>query len=95
MNFLLRSIFDTLPSARNLVRGKLSDDEQRKCGRTATMKHILFNCGLALKRYEWRHNEVLKIIFEEVQHHVEKSNSGDKPQKIHLGRGIRLVRLGI
>ena len=94
MSFLLRSTFDTLPSPRNLVRWKLSDDDQCKCGKTATMKHVLSNCGLALRRYEWRHNEVLKIIFEEVQRHIEKSNSGDKPQKNHPGRSIQFVRAG-
>ena len=58
------------------------------------MKHILSNCGLALKRYEWRHNEVLKIILEELRNHINKINDGDKPKKIDPGMSITFIRAG-
>ena len=94
MSFLLRATYDTLPSPRNLVRWKIKDEDRCRCGKPATMKHILSNCGLALKRYEWRHNEVLKIILEELRNHIKKSNDGDKPKKNNPGMSITFIRAG-
>ena len=94
LSFLLRSTYDTLPSPRNLTRWKIQQDDRCRCGQAGTMRHILSNCQLALKRYEWRHNEVLKIIFEELTNLVNKSNNGDKPQKYMPGRSMTFIRTG-
>ena len=94
MSFLLRSTYDVLPSPANLVRWKVSDDNRCRCGKLGTMKHILSNCGLALKRYEWRHNQVLRLLYSALKDKVQEFNDGNPP-KIDQGFGrIRFVRPG-
>ena len=44
--------------------GKVQKDYSCRCGKKDTMKRILSNCFLAMKRYTWRHNEVLKVMAE-------------------------------
>ena len=62
ISFLLRATYDVLPSPTNLVRWKIADDDKCRCGKVGTLKHVLSNCSMALDRYTWRHNEVLKIL---------------------------------
>ena len=45
------------------------------------MKHILSNCHLALSRYTWRHNKVLKVLSEMAKEQVEEGKCTPKPQK--------------
>ena len=45
------------------------------------MKHILSNCHLALSRYTWRHNEVLKVLTEMAKEQVKEGKYAPKPQK--------------
>lgn len=93
-SFLLRSVYDELPSLTNLVRWKVVSDNKCSCGKIATMKHTLSNCELALQRYEWRHNEVLKIIADVTNKQLEKINDGDKPRKEVVGERIHFVKEG-
>jgi len=65
ISFLLRSVYDTLPSPTNLYRWKLRDDPACKlCGERGTMAHILSSCKVALSqgRYRWRHDKVLSTL---------------------------------
>ena len=45
------------------------------------MKHILSNCHLALKRYTWRHNEVLKVLTRMAEEQVEEGKYAPRPQE--------------
>ena len=45
-SFLIRSTYDVLPSAANLVRWGISDDDRCKCGQYGSLKHALSNCEL-------------------------------------------------
>ena len=67
LSFLLWSTYDVLPSPVNLVRWKVQEVDKCRCGKQGTMKHILSSCHLALNRYTWRHNEVLKVLTETAQ----------------------------
>ncbi|XP_078587744.1 uncharacterized protein LOC144868686 [Branchiostoma floridae x Branchiostoma japonicum] len=65
VSFMLRSVYDTLPSPANLYRWKLREDPACKlCGERGTMAHILSSCKVALAqgRYRWRHDKVLSTI---------------------------------
>ena len=73
LSFLLKSTYDVLPSPVNLKRWKIQEDDSCRCGKLGTMKHILSCCHLALNRYTWRHNKVLRILFETASSQVEES----------------------
>ena len=81
LSFLLRSTYDVLPSPVNLVRWKVQEDNKYRCGKLGTMKHILSNCNLALNRYTWRHNEVLKVLTKMATQQVEEGKYAPKIQK--------------
>ena len=73
VSFLLRSVYDTLPSPVNLARWGLREDPLCKlCGKRGTLAHILAGCQTALAqgRYRWRHDKVLRVmadIFEQAR----------------------------
>ncbi|XP_015240280.1 PREDICTED: uncharacterized protein LOC107091067 [Cyprinodon variegatus] len=65
ISFLLRSVYDTLPTPANLHRLGLSESPLCKpCGEKGTMAHILSGCKIALAqgRYRWRHDKVLMTL---------------------------------
>lgn len=65
ISFLLRSVYDTLPSPVNLARWGLREDLLcRLCRKKGTLAHILAGCPTALTqgRYRWRHDKVLMVI---------------------------------
>ena len=86
LSFLLRSTYDVLPSPVNLVRLKVQEVDKCRCGKLGTMKHFLSNCHLALNRYTWRHNEVLKVLTEKTKKQVEEGKYDPKPLKQGLGK---------
>ena len=94
LSFLVRSTYDVLPSPSNLVRWKISSDNKCRCGKLGTLKHILSHCGRSLDRYTWRHNEVLKIIFDVTSKQIDLINSGKKPQKRGTRRFMSFVKEG-
>ena len=67
-SFLIKSTYDAMPSPVNLVRWKIESDDKCRCGKRGTLKHILSNCNLSLNRYTWRHNQVLKVITNLLEH---------------------------
>ena len=79
-SFLIKSTYDVLPSPANLVRWKISDDTTCKCGKKATMKHILSNCTFALERYTWRHNQVLSVLSKAFAEKILQINEGRLPK---------------
>ena len=66
LKFLLNSVIDTLPTKVNLkLWGKRTHDKCH-CGERQTLNHILNCCKQSLEdgRYTYRHDNVLRYIFE-------------------------------
>ncbi|KAK0135439.1 Retrovirus-related Pol polyprotein from type-1 retrotransposable element R2 [Merluccius polli] len=67
ISFMLRAVYDTLPTPVNLHRWGMREDPRCKlCGGKGTMAHILSGCKTALTqgRYRWRHDKVLAQLAE-------------------------------
>lgn len=82
ISFLIKSVYDVLPSPSNLyIWGKRDTPNCQLCGKRATLQHILSSCAKALSdgRYRWRHDKVLKAIAHEVSEAVRTSKY--KPNK--------------
>ncbi|GFN86663.1 reverse transcriptase [Plakobranchus ocellatus] len=65
ISFLIRSVYDLLPSNANLVRwGKKDDPACPLCQGRQITEHVLSSCKVALSqgRYTWRHNRVLQEL---------------------------------
>ena len=66
LRFALQATTDTAPTATNLRRWGVSEDDPAciMCGKPATLRHVLNGCPVALHqgRYTWRHNSVLSAI---------------------------------
>ena len=82
-----------LPSPVNLVRWKVQEDDKCRCGKRGTMKHILSNCHMALNRYTWRHNEVLKVLTKAAEEHVKDRKYAPRLQRLRLGK-VKFVPQG-
>ena len=69
IRFLIRSVYDILPSPTNLLIWKKTETPLcQLCGKTGSLKHILSSCQTALAdgRYRWRHDQILKDIAEAI-----------------------------
>ena len=78
ISFILRSVYDLLPSNANLVKwGKSEDPSCPLCNGRQTVEHVLSSCNAALTqgRYTWRHNQVLKVLANAVQFNATLFNS--------------------
>ncbi|GFO14879.1 reverse transcriptase [Plakobranchus ocellatus] len=65
ISFLIRSVYDLLPSNANLVRWvKKNDPTCPLCHGRQTTEHVLSSCKVALSqgRYTWRHNRILQEL---------------------------------
>ena len=77
LGFLVKSVYDLLPTPENRNRWFSTDEGCQLCGGVGSMAHILSGCPTALGqgRYRWRHDQVLK----EIAHHVEgRRKEGNK-----------------
>ena len=78
LSFVIRAMYDQLPTASNLVKwGKLENEACKLCEKTETLIHILSCCPYALAkgRYTWRHNEVLREILGIIKENCRLANS--------------------
>ncbi|GFN95158.1 polyprotein [Plakobranchus ocellatus] len=65
ISFLIRAMYDLLPSIANLVRLGMKDDPTcQLCQGKHTTDHILSSCKAALSqgRYTWRHKKVFQEL---------------------------------
>ena len=64
LKFLVKSVYDLLPTPSNKNTWFGSEDTCKLCGGNGTLTHILSGCKIALAqgRYTWRHNQVLRQI---------------------------------
>lgn len=70
LSFLLRSVYDLLPTPTNLERWKLSEDPSCPlCKQRGTLQHVLTACPTALSqgRYRWRHDQVLRVLADTLE----------------------------
>ena len=87
ISFLIRAVYDQLPSGDNLKKWQLTDDENCPlCGATQTLQHVLSACkeALAKGRYTWRHNQVLGRVVEAIEEakKVNGSSPSSQPRSI-------------
>ncbi|KAK7886737.1 hypothetical protein WMY93_026358 [Mugilogobius chulae] len=63
-SFLIRSIYDVLPTPSNRQQWYGEDPTCALCPSAASLKHILVGCKTSLSqgRFTWRHNQVLKCL---------------------------------
>ncbi|CAC5417465.1 unnamed protein product [Mytilus coruscus] len=91
ISFLLRSVYDVLPTPTNLTMWKLIEDPSCKfCGKPANLEHVLSSCRTALKdgRYTWRHDQVLREIAAVLDTHRRKKTKIEKgPKFINFIKG--------
>ncbi|XP_021349432.1 uncharacterized protein LOC110466448 [Mizuhopecten yessoensis] len=93
ISFLLRSVYDTLPSPVNLHQWGLTEDPCCKlCGGRGTMAHILSGCKEALRqgRYRWRHDNVLRVLADILEVERRKKRTGVRTNQA----GIKFVKPG-
>ena len=62
ISFLIKSVYDLLPTPANRNKWFKTEDKCKLCGEEGTLNHILAGCKVALHqgRYKWRHDKVLK-----------------------------------
>ena len=61
LSFLLKSVYDLLPTPTNLERWKLSEEPSCPlCKQTGTLQHVLTD--LSQGRYRWRHDQALRVL---------------------------------
>ncbi|CAC5385085.1 unnamed protein product [Mytilus coruscus] len=91
ISFLLRSVYDVLPTPTNLTMWKLIEDPSCKlCSKPANLEHILSSCRTALKdgRYTWRHDQVLREIAAVLDKQRRKKTKIEKgPKFINFIKG--------
>ena len=90
ISFLLRPVYDTLPSPVNLHQcGLVEDPTCKLCSKRGTMAHILPGCQVALTqgRYRWRHDKVLRELADVLEAERRRKRPTDqKPGQIQFMR---------
>ena len=92
IKFLIRSVYDTLPSPVNLhLWKKTKSPSCQLCGCIGSLKHILSRCQKALAdgRYRWCHDQILKEIGEVVTTAISTNTPNNKKNL------IRFIRAGV
>ena len=96
ISFIIRAVYDVLPTNSNLVRWNLAKDSNcQLCGERQTLAHVLSSCKIALAqgRYTWRHNKVLKELSAAVYDAITKANSKSGP-KTRAQSKMQFVKAG-
>lgn len=84
ISFLLRSVYDTLPTPVNLFRYGMREDSMCSlCGGRGSLSHILSGCKIALSqgRYRWRHDQVLQSLGHILEQEKSKSRTCSNNKK--------------
>ena len=82
VGFALRIVYGTLVTPA--LKSKWDADEEGNCKlcetNHGTIQHILSGCPVSLQqgRYRWRHDKVLKQIYEQVSYHINKRVNNPK-----------------
>ena len=81
-SFLLRSVYNLLPSPANLCRWGLTRDPKCSlCEKPGTLEHVLSSCSTALTqgRNRWRHDSVLRELADWLEKERKKEH-GNNPK---------------
>ncbi len=92
LRFLIKSVYDLLPTPANKNKWFNTDEHCLLCGENATLNHILSGCKVALSqgRYKWRHDKVLYELATGIQAKISEGGS------IHtVNRNVPFVREGM
>ena len=75
LKFLVKSVYDLLPTPANKNVWFGSDEKCLLCGNESNLNHVLASCNVALSqgRYRWRHDQVLKEIAKLTEERVTNS----------------------
>ena len=77
LKFSINTCQDTLPHNANLALWKSHPSHCKLCGERRTLLHVLCNCPVALelRRYNARHDKVLRTIYNFLKQHLDTSQS--------------------
>ena len=77
ISFIIRAVYDVLPSPKNLHQWYGEDPTCPLCPAPATLRHIMTGCKTSLSqgRYTWRHNQVLKSLAAALETKRSATNS--------------------
>jgi hypothetical protein len=81
LKFAVKSQLNVLATPDNLQRWRVGTFLCKLCGVTApTQAHIFSSCKTALlqRRYKYRHDEVLRVLFDAVKRRVADSSAGER-----------------
>ena len=93
LTFLMKSVYDLLPTPANKNRWFKTDEFNCKlCGESGSLNHILTGCKIALSqgRYTWRHNKVL----EELSGWIDKKRITNNQLPLRKKSWIKFVKGG-
>ena len=93
LKFLLRSIYDVLPTPTNLFKWGLEQEPNcHLCQNPGNLEHILSSCQVALTqgRYTWRHNQVLKVLAHVLETERKRKHAGQQ----QVQKFIKFVKSG-
>lgn len=99
ISFLLRAVYDVLPTPKNLHQWLGEDPSCPLCGASATLRHILASCKISLsqQRYTWRHNAILQVLAAAID--IKRNHSNTKAPKheqtiAFVRQGQKIQKLG-
>ena len=92
LRFLVKSVYDMLPTPANKNRWFKTEEKCLLCGKEGTLVHILSGCSVALSqgRYKWRHDKVLKELASSVQGKIVENTKKTENRRTR----IQFVREG-
>ena len=87
-NRLVTGGIDTVLNAHVDIcgKGRSLTEKCRFCPKTATLSHILSNCDGLLYRYGWRHDNVLRVLYNKVKEGTGQGKEGTSPMKEGSGQ---------
>ena len=90
LKFIIKAVYDLLPTPANKCRWFDTDEKCLLCGENGSLNHILAGCDVARSqgRYTWRHNKVLRELASIIQEKIV--NNVKNPEK----KSIAFVKPG-
>ena len=89
IQFLLRYVYDLLPTPTNLHRWGLTENPDCPlCGKPDTLEHVLSSCKTALTqgRFRWRHDQVLLELADVLERERARKRRPTKVNNINFVR---------
>ena len=82
LSFIIKAVYDVLPSGSNLVKWQVSDTSCCSlCCERETLEHVLSACKARLPMYTWRHNQVLRVVEEALGAYCAEVNGSRETSK--------------